>query len=699
MAESHWLAPLLTPASVAIVGASVKEGSFGETCVRMTGRNGYRGRVYPINPNYEAVAGLPCYPALEALPEPVDLAILCVNNNRLEAMLEEAIRSGARSVAIFGSCYLEDDSEPRLPARLARIAKAAKLPICGGNGMGFYNLDHDFLCTFGWPPYETRRGHMTLISHSGSSFSALALNDQRLGYNLAVSQGLELSGTVADFMDYALDLDTTRVIGLILETVRDPESFMAALVKARKREVPVVAVKLGRTAEAAAMAISHSGAIAGDDAAYEAVFERHGVFRVETLDELAAIMSLFAVPRRVGPGGLAAIGDSGGERELLVDLAPRLGVPLAHMSPATTEKLAGILDPGLTPVNPVDAWGTPFEFERKFTESFCALVEDPETALGMVFSSVRDNAGVSDTWADACEEAYRRTEKPVALVTHMPWTRHPAITARMAAAGVPLIEGARPALVATRGLLEFRDFLARPAILAPPPGPVATRAEWRAKLAAGHEPDEVEVLSLLRGYGVPASPAAVAEGLVEAVALAEGFGYPVVLKTAMPGIHHKSDRDGVKLGLGDSDAVAAAYVDLAARLGPRVVVAPMAEGVGHAVEMALGIVSDAQFGPLVMIGAGGTLIEVLGDRRMLLPPFDAATAHRAIDALVVRPLLDGKQGRPAADIGALAAAAARLSVLAAELGDGIAELDANPVLAGPSGCLALDALLVPSTKL
>lgn len=698
MAISHWLAPLLTPDSVAIVGASVKEGSFGETCVRMAGRNGYGGRIYPINPNYEAVAGLPCYPALDALPEPVDLAILCVNNNRLEAMLEEAIRSGARAAAIFGSCYLEDDTEPRLPARLARIARAANLPICGGNGMGFYNLDHDFLCSFGWPPYQTRRGHMTLISHSGSSFSALALNDQRLGYNLAVSQGLELSGTVADFMDYALDLDTTRVIGLILETVRDPESFMAALAKAQERAVPVVAVKLGRTAEAAAMAVSHSGAIAGDDAAYEAVFERHGVYRVETLDELAAAMSLFALPRRVGPGGLAAIGDSGGERELLVDLAPRLGVPLAQMTPATTEKLAGILDPGLTPVNPVDAWGTPFEFERKFTESFCALVEDPSSALGMVFSSVRDNAGVSNTWADACEEAYWRTDKPVALVTHMPWTHHPDITARMAAAGIPVIEGARPALVAVRGLFAFRDFLERPAILPPAPGPEATRTEWRAKLAAGHEPDEAEALGLLRDYGVPASPAAPAEDRDAAVALAEGYGYPVVLKTAMPGIHHKSDRDGVKLGLGDSDAVAAAYADLAGRLGARVVVAPMAEGARNSVEMALGIVSDPQFGPLVMIGAGGLLIEVLGDRRMLLPPFDAATAHRAIDSLAVRALLDGRRGRPAADIDALADAAARLSVLAAELGDGIAELDANPVLAGPAGCLALDALLVPAPR-
>jgi acyl-CoA synthetase (NDP forming) len=597
MAQSHWLSPLLTPDSVAIVGASVKEGSFGETCVRMAGRNGYGGRIYPINPNYEEVAGLPCYPSLAALPEPVDLAVLCVNNNRLEAMLEEAIGAGARSAAIFGSCYLEDDTEPRLPARLARIARAAKLPICGGNGMGFYNLDHDFLCSFGWPPYETRRGHMTLISHSGSSFSALALNDQRLGYNLAVSHGLELSGTVADFMDYALDLETTRVVGLILETVRDPEGFVAALAKAREREVPVVAVKLGRTAEAARMAISHSGAIAGDDAAYEAVFERHGVHRVETLDELAATMSLFSVPRRVGPGGLAAIGDSGGERELLVDLAAKHGVPLAEMTPETTEKLASILDPGLTPVNPVDAWGTPFEFERKFNDSFCALVEDPNTALGMVFSSVRDNAGVSDTWAGVCEEAYRRAKKPVALVTHMPWTRHPGITARMAAANTPVIEGARAALVATRGLLAFRDFLERPAIQPPPPGPAATRAEWRARLAAGHEPDEAGVLALLRDYGVPASPAAVAEGLDEAIAMAEGFGYPVVLKTAMPGIHHKSDQDGVKLGLGDSGAVAAAYADLASRLGPRVVVAPMAEAAGSAVEMALGIVCDSRAAP------------------------------------------------------------------------------------------------------
>ncbi|MFO0996308.1 MAG: acetate--CoA ligase family protein [Alphaproteobacteria bacterium] len=695
MTSPHRLAPLLTPRSIAIIGASTTPNSVGNTSVRMAKRGDYKGRIFPINPKYAEVEGLPCFPSLAALPEPVDMAVLCVANQRLEETLKDAIANKVRAVTFFSSGYLENDSDPPLSRRLARLAKDAGLPVCGGNCMGFYNLDIELFLSFGWPPYKAKPGNITLLSHSGSSFSSLTLNDERLGYNLCVSTGLEIATTVADYLDYALDLENTRAVGLILETVRDPPAFLRALAKAEARNVPVVALKIGRTEASAKLAISHSGAIAGNDAAYEAVFERYGVHRVEALDELAASLALFAQPRRVTPGGLVGILDSGAERELLIDLAEDARVPLPAMTGATTKTLAGLLDPGLEPVNPLDAWGTGHNWEHIFTECFAALVGDPNAAVGVVFSSLRDGAGVSEGWVRVAIEAARRFDKPIAVVTNFGWTVHPEQTRQLTDARIPLIEGTKCGLVAVRNLLTERNNRALPPIEAPKPVAARVLARWRERLAEPAPLDEAEGLQLLADYGVPTPKFRVVEDGAAALKAAKALGYPVALKTAMPGIAHKSDVGGVKLGLKDAKAVKAAYAELKRTLGKRVIVARMAP---PGIEMALGVVVDPQFGPLVLIGAGGVLIELLGDRRMALPNFDAPAARRMIDRLKVRPMLDGLRGMPRGDVASFARAASRLSRLAHDLGDLLAELDVNPVIVGPKGAVAVDALVVTKAQ-
>ena len=222
--------------------------------------------------------------------------------------------------------------------------------------------------------------------------------------------------------------------------------------------------------------------------------------------------------------------------------------------------------------------------------------------------------------------------------------------------------------------------------------PSDVREWWRVRLGTGEAIGEQEGLRLLADYGIPTVEVRVAATAEEAIRAAEDLGYPVVLKTAAPEIHHKIDAAGVRLGLDGGQEVSMAYVDMAARLGPHVTVAKMA---APGVEMALGIVHDATFGPLVLVAAGGVLVELLHDRRLGLPPLDESSAMRMIDALRIRPLLDGARGSDPADVAALARAVSRLSVLAVELGDLIAELDANPVIVSPTGCLAVDALVVP----
>lgn len=685
---SHPLTPLLSPRSIAFVGASAKPNTPGHDMMRMVRRGGFAGTVHAVNPNYREIEGFPCVPGLSDLPEAPDLVVLSVRNERLEETMREAIARGAKASVLFASAFLENDGTPPLANRLAATARAASMPVCGANCMGFYNdLDRVWVC--GFPsPREPRSGSIAFIAHSGSVFGALAHNDPRLRFAMAISPGQELTTTVADYIDYAVDRPEVKVVGLFIETARDPKGFRRALDKAARRGVPVVALKVGRTEAAAAAALTHTGAMAGSDLAYEALFERYGVLRVETLDELAATLLLLSTGRRAAKGALVSIHDSGGEREMAIDLADRAKLAFATISDATMAKIAAQLDPGLEATNPLDAWGTGAEFIPKFTESFQALIADDDAALGLFCADIRDNYYLSDGFGEAAIAVAQRTAKPVALVTNYTQLRHDKLALKLTEAGVPVLDGTYNALIAARGALAYRDFCARPAD--PPPAAKASAHEAAARLRGGKASDEAESLALLKAWDIPVAAHAVVQSEEAAIASARGIGYPLVLKTAMPGILHKSDVGGVRLGLLDEDAVRQAYRDMA-RLGPRVLVARM---VPKGVELALGMVDDPQFGPLVTVSAGGVLIELLSDRKAALAPFGPLTARRLLEGLALHRLLEGYRGGAKVDLDRLATVVASFSVMAAELAGRIAEIDINPLVCGPE-IVAVDALIVP----
>ncbi len=501
--------------------------------------------------------------------------------------------------------------------------------------------------------------------------------------------------TVADYMDYALELESTRVIGLFIEAVRDPAGFVAALDKAARAEVPVVMLKVGRTEEAARMALGHSGALTGDDAAYDALFRRYGVARVDTVDELAASLLLFAQGRRAAPGGLGAILDSGGECEMITDLAADYAIPFASIGDATCAKLAARLDHGLEARNPLDAWGTGREFVGVFHDCMQALHDDPDTALLVHFADLRTGYYVHEGYLAAHKRLFASTDKPVAIATNYTQLRHDAIVQEFDALGIPVLDGTVAALMAIRHLMAYRDFLARGDDPAPAVFP-ATAVEAGASLRGRQPLDEAESLSLLAAYAIPTVAYCLAETVEAAVAAAAALHYPVVLKTARPGVLHKTDADGVRLNLADAAALRAAYADIASRLGPRVLVAAMAE---PGVEVMLGLKVDPQFGAVVVIGAGGALAEVIGSVTHELAPFGPATVRRALLRLLsLSKLLAGARGRPAADLDALSMLIARFSAMAAALQGQVAEIDANPVIAGPTGAVIVDALVVPAAE-
>jgi len=701
------LAPLLEPRSIAVVGASARPGSFGDQLVGQLLGGGYTGEVHLVNPRYAEVAGRPCLPSLAELPGPVDLAVLAVPNAALEAQLATAAGLGIPAAAIFASC-LEPEG---LVERLRAIAAGAGMAVCGGNGMGFFNLEQS-LRVCGYPePKDLEPGPVAVVSHSGSVFSALLHNARGLRFNLVVSAGNELVTSAAAYLGHALDLPSTRVAALFLETVREPAAFRAALAKAAARAIPVVVLKVGRGQAAQAMVAAHSGALAGEEGAYQALFDAYGVAQVATLDELADTCELLA-GRRAHAGGLAAIHDSGGERAHLLDLAERVGVPLAAISEATRDRLAAVLEPGLPPTNPLDAWGTGNDADQIFAACIQALLDDPATAALALNLDLTTEPTPDTSYTGLAVAAAASTDKPVAVLANLSSAADPVEAATLRAAGVPVLEGTATGLAAFRHLLAHREFLARGGAVdnpAPPSRGWATLpvgapdtgasgsgapARWGRRLSdAGRPLDEAEALELLADWGIPVVAAEVVASPEAARAAAERIGWPVALKTAAPGVTHKSEVGGVRLGLDGPERLAAAYDDLAGRLGPRVLVAAMA---GPGVELALGVVADPQFGPLVMVAAGGVLIEVLRDRRFALPPVDHRQALGLLDLLAVRPLLDGARGAPPADLDAVADAVVGLSTLAVDLGPALAALDVNPLVAGPDGCVAVDALVVPA---
>jgi acyl-CoA synthetase (NDP forming) len=687
----HPLDPLLAPRSIAFVGASQRPNTPGNDTVREARSGGFEGALYPINPRYDEVEGLPCFASIDELPETVDHAVLCVASDKIEAALAQAIRHGARAATIFASCYLEGDREPALSKRIGAMAREAGVPICGGNCMGFVNKEIG-LRIAAYPCHtDAKVGPITWIAQSGSVYGALAFNASRMKFNLCVSSGGEFATRSNDYLDWALQRESTGVVGLFIESIRDPDGFEAALSEAARREIPVVVLKAGRTPDAAAMARTHTGALAGDDAAYRALFDRYGVLRVDTLDELAATLLLLSHPARPGAGGLASIHDSGGECELLIDLAADIGVPIARIGEATREALRKHLDPGLEAVNPLDAWGTGHNAVDIFENCLEALMADPDSAAAVVVSDIRDSHYHHRNLAQVARTAAEKAAMPLAFVTNYSMVDHRELALELTEFGVPVLDGTREALQAFRHLFDYRDFLARPKSTPPPPPPAAVTMRWRERLGDPKALDEVESLSLLADYGIPVARAIRAASRDEALQAAAEIGYPVVLKTAEPGIEHKSEVGGVVLDLGDPEALEAAYADLKTRLGARVSVS---RRVPDGVEIAIGAIRDPQFGSYVMVAAGGVLIELLADSAVTLAPIDENGAERLLGTLKVRRMLDGLRGRPAADVASLCRAIAHLSILADDLGDALEQLDVNPLIASPEGCLAVDALVI-----
>lgn len=698
------LRPLLDPESIAVVGASPR-GGFAASVFENVARS-FRGRLYAVNPNYAAAFGRPCYPSCGALPEAVDCAAIAVRRERVLAALDDAIAAGARAAVVYASGFAEADAEgAALQAALVERARAARIPVAGPNCMGFINVPSGALAMAYHLPEDLQPGPVAAIIQSGSVCYALTHNDLGIGFNVLVSAGNEAVVTAADYVAYAAARPDTRAIVCFLETIRAPERFLRAVAAARARRIPVIVLKVGRSQLGRRLALAHTGALVGSDAAYDAVFRKAGIVRVDTLNELFATVEAFLPGVLPAGDGAAFVTDSGGERLLVADLAEELGVRFAELAPATRAALDAILPFPAEVHNPLDAWGLG-DAETAYPRCLEALVRDPEVHAVVLATDMVRGAPESRIYADAALAVARRTpDKLVAVLSHTSYGLDAAEIARARAGGVAVLRGTESGLRALGHLMRFAAHLRaegrprhpalprrraarRPAGAAGDPGPAARRRalrEWRHPVFP-----EYQAKRLLEQYGLPVTREHLVYTADEAVQAAQALGFPVCLKLNSPALSHRTDVGGIVLDVAAEAGVRDAFGRLAAILDGRgltgrdhgVVVQEM---LPRGTEVLLGMNRDPDFGPVIALGLGGVWAEAYRDVAVELPPLGADEVLGMIRRLRGRDLLLGGRGQPPADVDALVALALDFSRFVEDWADDLEAADLNPVIVYPAG--------------
>lgn len=695
---SQALDALFHPRAIAVVGASDDPSRIGGVPLALMIERGYGGRLVPVNPKYERVQGLACFPSLVAAGGAIDIAIVAVPAAALAATLDDAIAAGVKALVIFSSGFAEVDQAGReMQQDLARRARAAGIRLLGPNCLGMMSFRDNVFATFSPAPRAgaNRVGNIAIVSQSGA-FGAFAFSLARareLGMSYWITTGNEADIEFADCVEWLARDPQTQVILGYMEGCRDGDKLKRALEAAHAAGKRVVITKVGRTELGSAAAASHTAALTGEDAVYEALFRQYGVWRASTVEELFTVGYAASVCPLPASGRTGVLTVSGGVGVLMADEASNAGLELPEMPRAAQDALLREV-PYAGARNPVDITGQTVAVPGLLELTLASMLGNgPEQAgYDMVLffpAAALLGASVARKIVDDVLAAHaRHPDKPLAVTGLM----LPEYRAAFREAGVVVIDDPSAAVRALGALAFFAEAARRPAPL---------RGQPAASPLPAQAYTEHEALQQLAAAGVPVVPTEQAATAGEAVRAAQRIGFPVVVKLSSPDITHKSDVGGVRLNLRDADAVHAAFeaiVAQAKQAEPQaridgVLVAPMVKG---GVECILGLQADPVFGPVVMFGLGGILVEAMRDVSFRLAPIDAAQARTMIDEIRARKVLDGMRGAPPADVDALAEAIARLSHFGAAQGDRLRSVDVNPFLVLPrgEGAMALDAVLV-----
>jgi acetyltransferase len=691
------LDPLFRPESIAVVGASRNPGTIGYQIVENLVRHGFKGVVYPVNPNAAAIHSIRAYPRVSDIPDPVDLAVIVVPKELVLDVAEECGEQGVKAVVVISAGFKEVGGEgvTREAALLAAVRRYG-MRLVGPNCMGLMNTSRDVSMNATFAPTMPPTGATSFLSQSGAMGVTILdyASEYGVGIHQFVSVGNKPDVSGNDLIEYWEDDPGTRVILMYLESFGNPRRF-TPIARRVSRKKPIAVVKSGRTEAGARAASSHTGALAGTDMAIDALLAQCGVLRAQSVEELFDMAMAFeSLPEPAG-NRVAIVTNAGGPGIIIADACESLGLDVVELSPNTQAGLREVFPAEASVRNPVDmiasATGKSYEVALRM------VLNDPGVDAAIAAFVPPLGVRQTDIASSIVSATAGRRDKPV-LAVLMGREGLPEGRAQLKEAGIPAYIFPESASRALAAMHRHRQWTERP-VEEPENFPVDRRAVElildRVQATGRTQLTEVEALKVFKAYGVPTIPYRVAHSQEAAMEVAEELGYPVVLKIISPDIVHKTDTGGVRVDLRSPEEVADGYrsiVNTVRELHPHV----QMEGVlvesylrgGR--EVIIGMSTDLRFGPVLMFGLGGVYVEALKDVAFRIQPVTQTDAEEMIRSIRGFPLLEGIRGEVGSDLGALAEVIQRVSQLVGDH-DRIVELDINPFLAFPEGGMALDA--------
>lgn len=685
---------LLKPKSIAIVGASDKDGFGGDTCRNLFGFTQKTDRIYLVNPKRDELFGRQCYHSLADIPDEIDLCILCTPQSTVCSILEQAASKGCGGAVVFASGYSETGAEGReREQELRQLAHRLDIALMGPNCAGFANyIDEVMAFAFQFEKRE-RQGGIGMISQSGQ-LCLSALDYPQMNFSYIISSGNSCGVSVEDYLSFLVDDDDTRVVLAYIEGVRDPKKLVDAFSRAAKKHKPIVVLKTGRSQKSQQLAASHTGSLAGSDKAISAIFERYGIIRTNNIQEFfstaAALSALSLLP---GGSNCSFMCVSGGEAGVTADLAEQFGIGVADIGEETEKTIKSLLPGYATVNNPLDMTASIAYDEAKFASALSALLCDPAVDCVCVCYTITDE--IFDTTVihmtnSICSLDKAIRTKPIFWLPFVEHTRHKDTLEKLTEQGVPVLPSSSCGFEVLGHIIDFSSFVYEDFSAALPEEAIHSK---RISLS------EYESMEFLRSNGIKVPEQAVAADAQAARMIARRFGYPLVCKVNSPDILHKSDIGGVMLNLNSEDEVAQAFEQImqnAAKHRPEarvngVLIKPMLKS---ALELIVGVNRDQQFGPMLMVGLGGVFVEVFRDVKLAPAPISEAGALELLRSLKGFKLLTGYRGAKRCNIDALVKFIVEIGELAADKKDSLCEMDLNPIFVDEFGVTIADALVV-----
>ncbi|MEZ5783223.1 MAG: acetate--CoA ligase family protein [Rhizobiaceae bacterium] len=708
---------LIKPKNIVLVGASDRPGSWPATVWKTVHEHGFKGNIYAINPNRSSVGDKPCYPDFASLPEKPDHVAFLTPAKHVPGALAQAAAAGARSATVFASGFGED-GDPHgleLAEELRRVIKQTGIGVTGPNCTGNIIAESGLVTLVDHRKLNVAPGKVSLVGQSGGVllYANHILADRGIQIGKLITSGNEAGLNCADYIAYLAQDDATSVIFCYLEAIKELDKFKAACALARRNGKPVIIFKIGASEEGRKAAMTHTGALAGSSAVFDAVLEDVGVLRANSLDEVVEMIELvvhLGVP--IGPN-IGAMSLSGAYRGILVDAASGSGMTFPALAPDVEKRLTELLGVGSSAGNPTDGGFTVLTSVEKYIEAVDIFCDDPNLDILVLQAELPREEGMAANWEERFQgihDLVTRRGKKLAFISM--FSRMYTDYTRKLRADLPNIAFIHETTKSISALARLAEWSRRASEAADAsktsggqtrdPLPVAVELKARANEASGtFLLNERASKQLLAAYGMSVTREEIAASADDAVRLAEDIGYPVVLKAVSDRLYHKSDIGAVQLHLGDADAVRAAYQlihENVARSGfdgelDGILVCQQIDG---GVELVAGIQRDPEMGPVLMVGSGGILLELMQDVAFSALPLDRDRAIELVKSTRINKLLGGYRGDAAHDLDRIADALVALSNLAVDLGDSLESIDINPLMsrAGTNDPIALDAVVV-----